>query len=87
MAANKQLVLGTTYIPSNRSLLEVRFGWSNTQGGKNPPALGTTDNFGITGLPTTFIIGKDGKVVEKRLGPAHWDQPAYVDRIRALAES
>ena len=49
---NKQLVLGSTYIPSDRSLLEVRFGWSNTQGGKNPPALGTSDNFGISGLPT-----------------------------------
>ena len=49
---NKQLVLGTTYIPTERSLLEVRFGWSNTQGGKNPPALGTTDSFGIAGLPT-----------------------------------
>ncbi len=49
---NKQLVLGTTYIPSERSLLEVRFGWSNTQGGKNPPALGSSDNFGISGLPT-----------------------------------
>src|SRR4051812_25924403 len=48
---NKQLVLGTTYIPSDRSLLEVRFGWSNTQGGKNPPALGSSDTFGITGLP------------------------------------
>jgi hypothetical protein len=33
-------------------LLEVRFGWSNTQGGKNPPALGSTDSFGISGLPT-----------------------------------
>ena len=49
---NKQLVLGTTYIPSERSLLEVRFGWSNTQGGKNPPALGTSDSFNIAGLPT-----------------------------------
>src|SRR5471030_214856 len=49
---NKQLVLGSTYIPSDRSLLEVRFGWSNTQGGKNPPSLGATDNFGIKGLPT-----------------------------------
>jgi hypothetical protein len=49
---NKQLVLGTTYVPSGRSLLEVRFGWSNTQGGKNPPALGSSDNFGISGLPT-----------------------------------
>jgi hypothetical protein len=50
--ANKQLVLGTTYIPGQRSLLEVRFGWSNTQGGKNPPALGSPADFGISGLPT-----------------------------------
>src|SRR5262245_54937901 len=49
---NKQLVLGSTYVASDRSLLEVRFGWSNTQGGKNPPALGDSNNFGITGLPT-----------------------------------
>jgi cytochrome c biogenesis protein CcmG/thiol:disulfide interchange protein DsbE len=41
--------------------------------------------YGITGLPTTFIIGKDGKVVEKRLGPAKWDEPPYIDKIRALA--
>jgi len=50
-ARNKQVVLGATYAASDRSLLEVRFGWSNTQGGKNPPALGAADTFGITGLP------------------------------------
>src|SRR5262245_16361468 len=49
---NKQLVLGSTYVASDRGLLEVRFGWSDTQGGKNPPALGDADNFGISGLPT-----------------------------------
>lgn len=52
---NKQLVLGSTVTASERSMLEVRFGWSNTQGGKNPPALGSTsalDEFGITGLPS-----------------------------------
>ena len=48
---NKQLVVGTTYVPTDQSLLEVRFGWSNTQGGKNPPALGDSDTFGISGLP------------------------------------
>ena len=53
---NKQLVLGTTFIASERSLLEVRFGWSNTEGGKNPPALGASDNFGISGLPTDARI-------------------------------
>jgi hypothetical protein len=53
---NKQLVLGTTYIASEKSLLEVRFGWSNTEGGKNPPALGESDSFGISGLPTDARI-------------------------------
>lgn len=54
-ARNKQLVLGTTYTASERSLLEFRFGWSNTQGGKNPPGLGAAsalDQFGISGLPS-----------------------------------
>ena len=52
---NKQLAIGSTYVPSGSSLLEVRFGWSYTQGGKNPVALGAPsalDDYGITGLPT-----------------------------------
>jgi hypothetical protein len=54
-ARNKQLALGTTWAPGSSSLLELRFSWSNTQGGKNPPALGTPgafETYGITGLPT-----------------------------------
>jgi Carboxypeptidase regulatory-like domain/TonB-dependent Receptor Plug Domain/TonB dependent receptor len=53
---NKQLVLGSTFIPTDKSVLEVRVGWSNTQGGKNPPALGVSDTFGISGLPTDARI-------------------------------
>jgi len=53
---NKQLVLGSTFIASEKSLLEVRFGWSNTEGGKNPPALGAADSFAISGLPTDARI-------------------------------
>jgi hypothetical protein len=52
---NKQLATGLTYTPSATSLLEARFGWSTTQAGKNPPALGSTsalDAYGITGLPS-----------------------------------
>jgi carboxypeptidase family protein/TonB-dependent receptor-like protein len=60
-ARNKQFVAGATYAASDRSLLEVRFGWSSTQGGKNPPALGGSsalDAFGIAGLPTdSRIVG------------------------------
>ena len=53
LRAQQQLALGATYTGSARSLFEVRFGWSTTQGGKNPPALGSTsalEAFGISGL-------------------------------------
>jgi Carboxypeptidase regulatory-like domain/TonB-dependent Receptor Plug Domain/TonB dependent receptor len=60
-ARNKQLVLGTTYVPGASSLFEFRFGYSTTQGGKNPPSLGSAsafDAFGVAGLPTdTRIAG------------------------------
>jgi hypothetical protein len=52
---NKQFASGITYTPTGTSLLEVRFGWSATLGGKNPHALGqpsALEAYGITGLPT-----------------------------------
>lgn len=52
-AKNKQFVLGSTWARA-ASLFEVRFGYSWTQGGKNPPALGSTgasEAFGLAGLP------------------------------------
>ena len=58
-ARNKQLALGSTWVASASSLLEVRFGWSTTEGGKNPPSLGSTaalEAFGISGLPTDSRI-------------------------------
>ena len=52
-ARNKQMVVGATYTPARASLLEVRFGWSSTEGGKNPPALTASgEDYGLTGLPT-----------------------------------
>lgn len=56
---NKQFATGLTYVPSGTSLLEVRFGWSDTIGGKNPFALGTASAeqaYGITGLPSDARI-------------------------------
>jgi hypothetical protein len=53
-ARNRQFVAGSTWIPSAQSLLEMRFGYSWTEAGKNPPALGSQsafDQFGIPGLP------------------------------------
>jgi hypothetical protein len=53
-ARNRQAVFGTTWTPSGTSLLEVRFGYSWTQAGKNPPSLGSPsaqEQFGLPGLP------------------------------------
>lgn len=52
---NKQFVAGFTWAQSGTSLLEGRFGWSRTDGGKNPPALGSESalaRYGISGLPS-----------------------------------
>ncbi|HEX6165023.1 MAG TPA: TonB-dependent receptor [Vicinamibacterales bacterium] len=53
---NKQFSSGLTYTPTGSSLLEVRFGWSNTKAGKNPFSLYSGEApadvvYGITGLP------------------------------------
>ena len=38
--------------------------------------------YGLTGLPETFIIDKDGRLREKFIGPAQWDSPKFVQLIR-----
>ena len=56
-ARNRQVATGLTYIPNTSSLLEVRFGWSRTEAGKNPAALAAGEPnaltaYGLTGLPS-----------------------------------
>lgn len=50
------------------------------------PTLISPDNeaakvFGITGVPETFIIDKDGIVRDKIVGPREWDEPETVAMI------
>ena len=35
-------------------------------------------------FPETLLVGRDGVVVEKYIGPREWDAEVYVDRIRSL---
>ena len=52
---NAQVAFGATYTLSPTSLFEARFGWSRTEAGKDPAALGSTpalEAYGISGLPT-----------------------------------
>ena len=60
-ARNRQFAGGLTYVPTASSLLEVRFGWSYTEAGKNPAALfaglpNAADTYGISGLPVDSRI-------------------------------
>lgn len=38
---------------------------------------------GAFGLPTTLLIGRDGKSLGRLVGPAHWDDPDAVALIQA----
>ncbi len=42
--------------------------------------------FLVRGLPTTVLIGRDGKLVGRAVGPRAWDSPEAVALVRALAE-
>jgi peroxiredoxin len=37
--------------------------------------------FGITGVPETFIIDKDGIIREKLVGPREWDSPENIAMV------
>jgi peroxiredoxin len=37
--------------------------------------------YGLTGMPETFIINKQGVLMEKFIGPAQWDSPAYIQML------
>jgi peroxiredoxin len=36
------------------------------------------------GVPESLLIGPDGRIVERYVGPREWDAPEYVARIEAL---
>jgi peroxiredoxin len=43
--------------------------------------------FGVKGLPTTFILDREGRIVYKALGGRNFEDPMLVDKIRALVEA
>jgi thiol-disulfide isomerase/thioredoxin len=42
--------------------------------------------FGMRGLPTTYIISKDGNVLAKLEGAAEWDSPEIVEWLKTLTD-
>ena len=39
------------------------------------------------GFPESILVGADGRVIERYIGPRDWDAPAYQRRIEKLLES
>jgi len=40
--------------------------------------------YGVVGLPTTFILGRDGRAVGLAVGPREWDSPSARALLQAL---
>ncbi len=42
--------------------------------------------YGLTGVPETYIINKKGVVVRKFIGPARWDSSRYIQMLEQFIE-
>jgi len=44
----------------------------------------TQGNIGVIGLPTTFLIARDGRAVARAIGPRDWAGSRFGELLRAL---
>jgi len=51
------------------------------------PKNGAIKAFGVQGLPTSFLIGRDGRVRAMLEGSADWDNPAMIARLKPYLET
>ena len=51
------------------------------------PTMNASTEWGIRGLPTTYIIDDHGQILFEVLGDKHWDDPVIVEQIRAVTTS
>lgn len=50
------------------------------------PEGAITTAYQTTGVPESFIVDKDGIIVEKISGPRPWDEPREVEKIRSVLD-
>jgi hypothetical protein len=43
-----------------------------------------TQSWPMNGLPTTFVVDPEGRLVYRAQGEREWDDPALLDLVRAL---
>lgn len=51
------------------------------------PEARLSSQYGTFQYPETYIIDRDGKVVEKVIGPTNWTDPGMIERVKALLAS
>jgi hypothetical protein len=49
------------------------------------PSKNVMDALGIIGIPTTILIGRNGREIGRMVGPAQWDAPESVKHITDIA--
>ena len=40
--------------------------------------------FGVTGVPETYLIGPEGRLLERFIGPQDWEDPRYARAVQRL---
>lgn len=48
------------------------------------PMRDVGSRYRVWGYPETFVVDRDGRIVERVIGPRHWDAPDHVAAIEAL---
>jgi thiol-disulfide isomerase/thioredoxin len=48
------------------------------------PKQAISRQYQTTGFPESLLLDRQGRIVERYVGPREWDHPQYVERIRRL---
>jgi len=47
----------------------------------------TKDTYGTTGIPESFIVDRNGILIQKIIGARRWSDPAIVDYFRKIIDN
>lgn len=50
------------------------------------PTGGTERLYGVSGLPTTFLIDREGRIRARHVGGKYWNREPYINMIDMLLE-
>ncbi len=51
------------------------------------PATDTAGPWGVRGLPTTYVVDPEGRIVYRAIGGREWDDPELLRQLEALKEA